>query len=354
MFHSPSKHKDFGVFMPMANGGWIISKNAPKLDGLYPQNRAAAVLADELGLDFLMAMGKFRGFGGETNHWGVTLESVTMMAALAEATQNIRVWATIHPLLQNPAVAAKMIATLDHISGGRAGLNIVAGAYKGEFEQMGAWDDALDHDGRYRLTEEWTTVVKRLWKEDSVDFAGEFFTMKDCQSAPKPLSQPRPSIICAGMSERGFQFSVREADAVFVGGRTPDERRDASLRAKAAAERLGTTIRTYAMCTIVHGETDAEAQATAKRYDEGADIDAIIAMLQSWGMGGGDLRAKALATGAFMTQTAIGSPATCAEKIREFVDYAELDGLMLIFPDYVAGLTMFGAEILPGLRAVYS
>ena len=354
MFHSPSKHKDFGVFMPMANGGWIISKATPTLDGLYPQNRAAAVLADELGLDFLMAMGKFRGFGGETNHWGVTLESVTMMAALAEATKNIKVWATIHPLLQNPAVAAKMIATLDHISGGRAGLNIVAGAYKGEFEQMGAWDDSLDHDGRYRLAEEWTTIVKRLWAEDSVDFAGEFFTMKDCQSLPKPLSKPRPSIICAGMSERGFQFSVREADAVFVGGRTPDERRDASQRAKAAAERLGTTIRTYAMCTVVHADADQEAEAIARRYDEGADIEAVIAMLESWGMGGGDLRAKALSTGAFMTQTAIGSPTTCAAKIQEFVDYAELDGLMLIFPDYVEGLTMFGSEILPGLRAVYS
>ena len=354
MYHSPSKHKDFGIFMPMANGGWIISKTAPVLDGLYPQNRAAAVLADEIGLDFIMAMGKFRGFGGETNHWGVTLESVTMMAALAEATKNVRIWATIHPLLQNPAVAAKLIATLDHISGGRAGLNIVAGAYKGEFEQMGAWDDTLDHDGRYRLTEEWTTIVKRLWAEPSVDFAGKFFTMKDCKSDPKPLSKPRPDIICAGMSERGFQFSVREADAVFIGGRTPEERRDASLRAKAAAERMGTTIRTYAMCTVVHGDTDAEAEALARRYDEGADLDAVVNMMTSWGMGGGDLRSKALSQGAFMTQTAIGSPATCGEKIQAFVDDAQLDGLMLIFPDYVSGLTMFGSEILGGLRAVYS
>jgi alkanesulfonate monooxygenase SsuD/methylene tetrahydromethanopterin reductase-like flavin-dependent oxidoreductase (luciferase family) len=143
-------------------------------------------------MDFVMSMGKFRGFGGETDHWGTALESVTMMAGIAEATKNVRIWATIHPLLQNPAVAAKMIATLDHISGGRAGLNIVAGAYKGEFDQMGAWDDSLSHDDRYALTEEWTTVVKRLWSEDSVDFAGKFFTMKDCQSKPKPLSKPRP------------------------------------------------------------------------------------------------------------------------------------------------------------------
>jgi pyrimidine oxygenase len=354
MYHQPSKHKDFGVFLPMANGGWIISETAPVLDGLYAQNRAAAVTADQVGMDFIMAMGKFRGFGGKTNHWGVTLESMVLMAGLAEATKNVRLWATIHPLLQNPAVAAKMIATLDHISGGRAGLNIVAGAYRGEFDQMGAWDDTMTHDDRYLLTEEWTTIVKRLWAEDSVDFDGKFFQMKDCQSLPKPLSKPRPDIICAGMSERGFQFSVREADAVFIGGRTEEERRDASRRAKAAAERLGTNIRTYAMCTVVHDDTDAKAEALAKRYDEGADIDAIVCMMESWGMGGGDLRAKAISTGAFMTQTAIGSPATCGEKIQAFVDTAELDGLMLIFPDYVAGLTMFGGEILGGLRSIYS
>ncbi len=51
-----------------------------------------------------------------------------------------------------------------------------------------------------------------------------------------------------------------------------------------------------------------------------------------------------------MTETVIGSPATCGEKIEAFVADCELDGLMLIFPDYVAGLTMFGADILPGLR----
>jgi pyrimidine oxygenase len=323
MFHSPSKHKDFGVFLPVANGGWIISKTAPTLDGLYAQNRAAAMTADEVGMDFVMSMGKFRGFGGETDHWGTALESVTMMAGIAEATKNVRIWATIHPLLQNPAVAAKMIATLDHID-------------------------------RYGLTEEWTAIVKRLWSEDSVDFDGKFFTMKDCQSKPKPLSRPRPEIICAGMSDRGFQFSVREADACFIGGRTPDERRDASLRAKKAAEGMGKTIKTYAMCTVVHAETDAKADALVERYKDGADMGAILAMLQSWGVPAEKLSSVAAQQGAFMTHTVVGAPASCAAQIEEFVSYCELDGLMLIFPDYVEGLTMFGSEILPGLRAVFS
>ena len=354
MFHRPSQHKDFGVFLPVANGGWIISKTTPVLDGLYETNRAAAVKADEVGMDFVMSMGKFRGFGGETDHWGTALESVTMMAGIAEATKNVKIWATIHPLLQNPAVAAKMIATLDHISGGRAGLNIVAGAYKGEFDQMGAWDDTLTHDDRYALTEEWTTVVKRLWSEDSVDFQGRYFTMKDCQSKPKPLSKPRPELICAGMSDRGFQFSVREADACFIGGRSRQEHREASRRAKTLARDLGKTIRTYAMCTIIHAESDAGAEALVRRYAEGADMGAILAMLANWGVPADRLLAAAEKQGAFMTETIVGSPATCREQVEGFMTDCELDGLMLIFPDYVEGLAMFGGEILPGLRSVFA
>ena len=128
----------------------------PPLDGLWKQNLAAAQTADRIGLDFVMSMAKWRGFGGETNHWGRQMESLTLMAGLAQATSRVKLWATLHPLLQNPAVAAKMITTLDHISGGRAGLNIVSGAYKAEFDQMGAWDERLSHDDRYDLTEEWT------------------------------------------------------------------------------------------------------------------------------------------------------------------------------------------------------
>jgi len=344
--------KDFGVFLPVANGGWIVSKTAPPLDGLWKQNLAAAITADEVGLDFVMSMGKWRGFGGETNHWGVSMESITMMAGIAQATKRVKIWATVHTLLHNPAVTAKMITTLDHISGGRAGLNIVAGAFKDEFGQMGAWDSRLDHDDRYALAEEWTTIVKRLWSEPSVDFDGRFFHMKDCVSDPKPLSRPRPDLICAGMSDRGFQFSVRESDAVFIGGRTPDERRDASRRAKAVADQLGTTIKTYAMCTLIHADTDAAAEALVRHYAGGADMGAIISMLKNWGVPPDKLTAAAQAQGPFMTQTAVGSPATCAEQVAEFIDYCELDGLMLIFPEYVEGLKMFGAEILPHFKVV--
>lgn len=349
---SRSDAKSFGVFLPVANGGWIISSTTPPLEGLWKQNLAAAVTADEVGMDFVMSMGKWRGFGGDTNHWGVSMESITMMAAIAQATKRVKIWATAHTLLHNPAVVAKMITTLDHISGGRAGLNIVAGAYREEFAQMGAWNEAIDHDDRYVLAEEWTRLIKRLWAEPSVDFEGRFFHFDGCVSDPKPLSRPRPSLICAGISDRGFQFSVREADACFVGGRSPDEIRDASRRAKALAAELGKSIKTYAMATIIHADTDAKAERLVERYREGADMGAIIKMLESWGVPPERLSAVAEKQGPFMTQTMVGSPETCAEKVDHYVTHCELDGLMLIFPDYVEGLKMFGAEILPRLQGV--
>ena len=342
--------KEFGIFLPIANGGWIVSKATPPLDGGWEQNRQAALLAEANGFDFVMAMGKWRGFGGDTDHWGASLEAVTMMAGIAAVTSRVKVWATLHAILHNPAVAAKMIATLDRISGGRAGLNIVAGAYSGEFAQMGAWDANLSHDARYDLTDEWTKIVKALWHDPSVTFDGQYFNFTDCVSEPKPIHPP--FLICAGMSSRGFDFSVRECDGCFIGGRDAGETRAASLRAKTLARELGKTIRTYCMMTVITAPTDAEAEAKAQVYRDGLDEGAVAGMLESYGVAGNAMTARA--QGAFMTQTVIGSPTTCAAQIETFLRDCDIDGLMFIYDDYAQGIAVTGTDILPRLRKAFA
>ncbi len=349
--------KDVGVFLPMANGGWILSDNTPPLDGSYGYNRQVARLADELGLDFIMSMAKWKGFGGVTEHWKYALDSQMLMAALAEATSRVKVWTTVHTLLQNPAVTAKMIATLDQISGGRAGLNIVTGAYKGEFEQMGAWRDGVGHDQRYDLASEWIGAIKSLWTEDAVTLDGQYFKLKDCESFPKPVSKPRPFLVCAGASKRGMQFTLEETDAIFLSGADDAELGRNSRMAKAMAADAGRRMRTYMMINLVIGETDAAAQAQADDFRAGFDEGALRGMLRAYGMLDAELgKENAFITNArsgFMTSHLIGSPATVAEQSIALLDSCDLDGMMLIFPDYVGTLPLYAAEVLPRLRAAF-
>ncbi len=346
--------KDLGIFLPVANGGWILSSTTPTLDGSYDYNRAAALLAEEIGLDFVMSMAKFRGYGGTTRHWESSLDSLVLMSALAAQTSRVKVWTTFHTLLQNPAVAAKMIATLDQVSHGRAGLNVVPGAYRGEFAQMGAWPGEVDHDQRYDLATEWLHAVKRLWQEPSVTEHGRYFQLEDCQSFPKPVQRPRPFIVAAGMSERGMRFTIEETDAIFVGGRDDDELRATSLRAKAMAREAGRRLRTYSMLILVIENTDAQAAATVAHFREGFDAEAFGNLMRSYGMIDAEIGREnaftASARSAILAPHAAGSPATVAERMGTLVETCSLDGLMLIFPDYIGGLRRFGADILPALR----
>jgi pyrimidine oxygenase len=346
---------DFGLFLPIANGGWIISENTPPIDGLYDLNKRSAILAEQFGFDFLLSMMKWRGFGGRTNHWGVSMESMILMAALSQVTTRVKIWCTVHTLLQNPAVAAKMITTLDHVSNGRAGLNIVSGAFPSEIGQMGMWRTDLNHDQRYELCREWITVVKRLWSEPRVDFDGNFYKLQDCVSDPKPLSRPRPDLICAGMSEPGLRFTAEHADAAFVGGETEVELGVVSRKGKAYAAEHGKSLKTYAMCTLIPGVTDAEAEARLQHYIAGTDHEAVKGILATFGPGA-DGREKAIVRRSrqgFMSTRLVGSAVSLRQQIEELLRGADLDGLMLIFPDYIEDLKFFGEQIMPDLRQAF-
>jgi pyrimidine oxygenase len=345
--------KDLGIFLPIANGGWILSSTAPRLDGSYEYNRRTALLAEESGLDFIMSMAKWRGFGGTTEHWRYCLDAQMLMAALAALTRRVKVWTTVHTLLQNPAVTAKMMATLDQISAGRAGLNIVTGAFKGEFEQMNAWRPNVGHDERYDLATEWVQIIKRLWSEPAVNFDGRYFKMSDCQSDPKPA--PRPFLICAGTSGRGMRFTVDEMDAMFVSGKDDEELAKVSSAARAMGEEAGKKLRTYSMMTLVIGDTDAAALAEADRFRAGFDEGALRGMMHAYGFFDTEIGQEnafvANARSGFMASRLIGSADTVARRLIEMLEGCHLDGMMLIFPDYLSGIPVFAERVLPRIRA---
>ena len=343
----------FGVFLPMANGGWIVSDSTPPIDASFELNKRTAQLADQMGFDFILSMMKWRGYGGRTSHWDNSLESLMLMSALSQVTERVKIWATAHTLLHHPAVIAKMVATLDHVSNGRAGLNIVSGAYRGEFEQMGMWKPELDHDSRYDRAEEWVQILTRLWSEDRVDFEGEYYKLVDCISNPKPVSQPRPDLICAGASPVGLRYTAKYTDAGFVHGATEEEIGASSRRAKAIGQEYGKDLKMFAMYTVVPGATDAEAEARVAKYRAGADLEAIANMAAGYAKKPDGKESALVArakTDAFMTSLIYGSPETLRQKIEHTIKTCDMNGMMLIFPDYDQDLKVFGTEVLPRLR----
>ena len=341
---------ELGVFLPIGNGGWIVSTSSPRLEASYADNRDIAVLAERHGLDFVMSMAKWRGYGGPSDHWGRTLESMTMMAGIAEATERVGIWATVHTPLFHPALVAKVFATLDQISGGRAGMNIVVGSYAREFSQMGLWS-GLDHDARYRHAEEWVTALKRLWTEDSVTTDGEFFQLQDCQSRPHPAAAP--TLVCAGRSPAGLAFQARHCDAAFLSGHDLASLRAVSDQVRGLAEAEGRRLRTYAMLTVVLGETDADARRRHRAYSAGVDAAALRTMTDAYGLSADrsdSMAARAVEQGGFLTEVVVGSPQTVVEQVAQVVEGGALDGVMLVFPDYLRDLPAFAEAVLPLLR----
>ncbi|TQS43915.1 LLM class flavin-dependent oxidoreductase [Cryptosporangium phraense] len=342
--------KEYGIFLPIGSGGWMLSTTAPHPEATYAYNKRAALHAESIGLDFVMTMAKWRGFGGSTDHWGESLESMTMMSALAEATERVKIWATVHANVHNPGIAAKMFTTLQQISGGRAGMNIVNGAYAAEFEQFGLWSD-LSKEDRYRMTAEWTDAVLRLWSSDRVTLDGEFYTLKDAESRPHPAT--RPTLISAGQSPAGRAFQAKYADGAFLSANTLEEMRDFSRDVHQKATDAGRDVKTYSMLMVVQEETDAEAAEKVRQWGEGLDREALATMQASWGFPPDRARAWAEgATGeaAFQSPYVSGSAETVVAHIRRIVGEAELDGLMLIFPEYDRDILRFGETVLPRLR----
>jgi pyrimidine oxygenase len=344
----------FGVFLPMANGGWIISRESPKVDGSYALNRRVVTITEESGFDFAIAMAKWRGYGGDTRHWDYTIDSLTMCAGLAEVTSRIDLYCTLHTTVFHPVPVAKMIATFDQIANGRAGLNIVAKAYHPEVSQMGL--PRIEESRRYDYAREWLTVIKRLWAEDRVTFNGDFFNVEDCVSDPKPFRKPRPKLVCAGISDIGRRFTIEEADACLISAHDQEGLKERSRHVKDIAREMGRTTNTIALIMVVPGKTNGEAYARVERYNRAADVEALQTVAAAYGMSGtsSQVTEQAIAgkaVGMMSGYPLAGSAEGIIDLFTDLFENGELDGVVLTVPDFIDDLEFIGEKVMPVMQS---
>jgi len=350
---STAKRLELGVFLPIGNNGFMITGTAPQYEPSFEMNKEIALLAEGMGFDYVFSMSKWRGFGGATRFWESTLESVVLMTGLAAVTSRIGMIATIQPVLFAPAVAAKMAATIDGLSNGRFGINIVTGSFLDEYEQMGTLPPDYGVN-RYRYAEEWLHVVKRLWSEESVTFDGEWFHLQDCRSSPKPVQKPYPQIICAGTSDEGFRFTAKEGDYSFLAGRNLEHTKQLSRRMKETALDYGRTIKTATTLLPIIEDTDEAAQKRLKHYQDGADVEALGNIAGYYGRKSRESAKTQMDrlrnTVSFAGRVTPGNPSTVADTIEELVVDGSIDSIQVLFPDYIEGLKTFQAEVMPLLQ----
>ena len=253
-------HMDLGVFIPIANNGWLISKTSPRYGASFALNRDVTQLAEKYGFEFALSMIKLRGFGGESEFWDHALESFTLMAGLAAVTERIKLYASTAVLTLPPAIVARMASTIDSIAPNRFGINIVSGWAEAEYSQMGMWPGEAHYARRYQYSAEYVTVMKELWATGTSNFKGEWFTMDDCKLSPRPAQMP--SIVSAGQSDTGMKFAAEYADFNFClgeGVNTPTKCADTVGRLVAAVAKTGRKVGAYALFMVIADETDANA-----------------------------------------------------------------------------------------------
>jgi pyrimidine oxygenase len=229
-------------------------------------------LAEKYGFEFALSMIKFRGFGGDSEFWDYNLESFTLMSAIAARTEKIKLFASTAVLTLPPAVVARMAVTIDSVAPGRFGVNIVSGWAPGEYQQMGLWPGDEYFGYRYDYSTEYVQVMQDLWANGTCTMDGKFFHMDDCMCKPTPSH--KIELVCAGQSERGMQFCAEYGDYQFIlgtGVNTPTAYAPANEQLLEASKKSGRDIGSYVLFMVITGETDEEAMAKWKKYNDGAD-----------------------------------------------------------------------------------
>ncbi len=320
---------------------------------------AIARMADDMGLDALVPIARWKGYvdNDPTHPSHDVLDSFSYAAALAQATHRIAIFATTHAPTIHPLIVAKQATTIDAISGGRFGMNVVGGWNRREFDMFGI--DLLDHDARYDYLAEWLGIVRRLWDADEeFDVQSGFFRMKAAISRPKPIQGNRVPIMNAGFSPTGMRFAARHSDIGLIGlfGTEEAQWADQIGRYKALARsEFGRELQVWTNAQVVLRDTDREAQQYLRHYSEEAGdtvaIDSFVATLARENNVPPESEQMR-----FMRRTvALGSglplvgDANTVTDTLESLSRAGLDGVIMSYVDFVDGLHRFGRDVLPRL-----
>jgi FMNH2-dependent dimethyl sulfone monooxygenase len=347
----------FAYWVPNVSGGLVISKIEQRTDWSLDYNVALARLAENNGFEYALSQVRYMAsYGAEFQH-----ESTTFSFALLQATQRLRVIAAIHPGLWHPGVLAKLVATQDQLTNGRSAVNVVSGWFKGEFTALG--EPWLEHDERYRRSEEFIRVLRGAWTQDHFSFTGDFYRIHGYNLKPKPIQTPHPEIFQGGTSRGARDMAARVSDWYFCNGNSLQaikEQVDDIRRKAEEAGRPPGTPKIGMNGFVIARDTEEEARKVLAEIIENADVEAVKAFGDAVKQAG---KASPEGQGNWATSSfddlvqyndgfrpnLVGTPEQIARRIIEYKEVG-VDLLLAGFLHYHEEIEYFGKRVLPLVR----
>ncbi|WP_421698189.1 LLM class flavin-dependent oxidoreductase [Ancylobacter sp.] len=232
-------------------------------------------------------------------------DPMLLVPAMASVTQHLGFGITSTLTYEPPFPFARRLSTLDHLTKGRVGWNIVTG-YLDSAARAAGRERQVAHDDRYDIADEYMELVYRLWEESwddnavrrdraagvftdpsrvrAIRHAGTHYRL-DAIHLSEPSPQRTPVLYQAGSSPRGRSFAGRHAECVFVSGPSAAviAPRVAAIREAARAQgRAPDAIKVFSMMTLVLGETDAAAAARLEEYRAHVSHEGALALMSGW------------------------------------------------------------------------
>ncbi|WP_310632034.1 MULTISPECIES: dimethylsulfone monooxygenase SfnG [unclassified Paraburkholderia] len=344
----------FAYWVPNVSGGLVVSKIEQRTDWSLEYNQKLAQTAEQAGFDYALSQIRFTaGYGAQYQH-----ESVSFSQALLHATTKLKVIAAILPGPWHPAVVAKQIATIDHISNGRIAINVVSGWFKDEFTSIG--EPWLEHDERYRRSNEFIQAVKGIWTQDNFTFKGDFYRFNNYTLSPKPVQKPHPEVFQGGSSRAARDNAASVSDWYFTNGNTVENLKAQidDIRAKAAKNNHSVKIGVNAF--VIARDTEEEARAVLDDIVRHAHVEAVEAFGSAVKEAG---KASPEGEGNWAKSTfedlvqyndgfrtnLIGTPRQIAERIVALKAIG-VDLVLAGFLHFIEEVEYFGAKVLPLVR----
>lgn len=352
--HEPLK---FAYWVPNVSGGLVVSTIEQRTDWGYDYNVDLARLAERNGFDFALTQVRYMAsYGAAYQH-----ESTSFSLALLLATERLKVIAAVHPGLWQPGVLAKLIASADQISGGRAAVNVVSGWFKDEFTQLG--EPWLEHGERYRRSEEFIRYLREIWTSDHAELAGDFYRLHDFDLKPKPLSspeRPHPEIFQGGNSTAARGMAGRVSDWYLANGNTPEGIEEQLRDVRDVAQVHGRSVRVGVNGFMIARDTEAQARDVLREIVAKADREAVEGFgsaVQQAGRSTGDQKgmwqdsefADLVQYNDGFRTGLIGTPEQIAHRMLEYKRRGT-DLFLLGFLHYLEDVEYFGREVLPIVR----